>query len=144
MQSLREEMTHLARGLVMPAIIVLLIIGRPEGRMFWLVAALFLIDAINSLIDVIVEPGSRAPIGVPPEELAVHFVGTTAIGAAWAVFMIAGWPARLLPTALAPWNGAIPEWLARGAAPAVCGSFLLFAFEAMLFFRAGARRRAQA
>src|SRR5438045_8897259 len=100
MQSLREEMTHLARGLVMPAIIVLLIIGRPEGRMFWLVAALFLIDAINSLIDVIVEPGSRAPIGVPPEELAVHFVGTTAIGAAWAVFLIAGWPARLHQTAI--------------------------------------------
>lgn len=112
--------------------------------MFWLVAALFLIDTLNSLIDVLIEPGSRAPIGVPPEELATHFVGTTAMGGAWALFMITGWPGRLLPTALVPWNGTIPVWLVRGAALGVGGSFLLFAFEAFLCFRARARRSAQA
>ena len=139
-QSRWEEMTHLVRGLVAPAIVALLVVGRPEGGMFWLVAALFLVDTINSLIDVVVEPGSRAPLGVPQEELAVHFIGTTAMGGAWAVYMITGWPARLLPTALATWNGAIPRWLARGVAPGICASFLLFAFEALLFFRAAGRR----
>jgi len=143
-QSRGEEWTHLLRGLTVPAIVVLLMIGKPQGGMFWLVAALFFVDTINSLVDVMVEPGSRAPIGVPPEELAVHFIGTTAMGAAWATFLISGWPARLLPTGLASWNGAIPEWLRRGAAPGVVGSFLLFAFEALLFFRANARRGALA
>lgn len=99
-QSSREQGLHLVRDLLAPSIFTALLVGRPEGACFWLVAALFAADMINSLIDVIVEPASRAPTGVPPAELVLHFIGTTAMGAAWATFMAAGWVTRNAPATL--------------------------------------------
>lgn len=140
-QSVIEEITHLLRGVMAPAIFALLIIGRPQGAFFWIVAMLFFIDTVNSLWDVMVEPRSRAPIGVPPAELAVHFIGTTIMGAAWATFILTGWPTRNAPTALLPWPpGTFPWWFLPMAWGALVISVLLVAFEASLVLRAKAWR----
>jgi len=139
-QSRGEEITHIIRGFVAPAIFASLILGRPEGLFFWIVAALFFIDTANSLIDVMIEPASRAPIGVPPAELAIHFIGTTMMGAALATYLITGWPTRHAPQALAPWTaGTFPSWLTPVAWGAVVGSVLLVTFEATLVARYAAR-----
>jgi hypothetical protein len=136
-QSRKEEVTHLLRGVAVPAIFALLLLGRPEGRFFWLVAALFFIDTVNSLIDVMVEPASRAEFGgVPPKELAVHFIGTSMMGAAWATFMIGGWATRTAPSALASWPpGTFPSWLAPMAWGALAISVLLVGLEATLVMK---------
>src|SRR5687768_17395285 len=103
-QSRAEEVTHLVRGLAVPAVFAALLLGRPQGTIFWLVTAVFFIDTLNSLIDVMIEPKSRASLGgVPPAEIAVHFIGTTMLGAAWAMFMFDGWTTRNAPSALVPW-----------------------------------------
>lgn len=135
-QSRAEEITHLIRGLMVPAIFAALLLGRPEGALFWLVAATFFIDTVNSLIDVMIEPKSRAPIGVPPAELAVHFIGTTLMGAAFAVYLNYGWAGRNAPSALAPWApGTFPAWLAPGAWGALVFGVALVAFEASLVWK---------
>jgi hypothetical protein len=139
-QSLAEEVTHIVRGFCAPAIFAFLLLGRPEGLFFWVVAALFFIDTVNSLIDVMIEPASRAPIGVPPAELAIHFIGTTLMGAAWVTFMITGWSTRHAPRALVPWAaGTFPAWLVPMAWGAVVGSVLLVMFETTLVARYAAR-----
>lgn len=136
-QSRKEEITHLLRGVAVPAIFALLLLGRPEGRFFWIVAALFFFDTLNSLIDVMVEPASRASFGgVPPKELAVHFIGTSMMGAAWATFMITGWATRNAVSALAPWpSGTFPSFLAPMAWGALGTSVLLVVFEAGLVMK---------
>lgn len=135
-QSHFEEITHLIRGVMVPAVFAALLIGRPQGALFWIVAATFFVDTINSLIDVMIEPKSRAPIGVPPAELAVHFLGTTLMGAAFAIYLLAGWSGRNAPTALAPWPaGTFPPWLVPMATGALAMGVVLVAFEAILVWR---------
>jgi hypothetical protein len=139
-QSLGEEVTHILRGFSAPAIFGFLILGRPEGLYFWIVAALFFVDTVNSLIDVVIEPASRAPIGVPPAELAIHYIGTTMMGGAWAAYMITGWPTRHAPQVLVPWAaGTFPAFLAPMAWGAVVGSLLLVTFETILVVRYATR-----
>lgn len=141
-QSRNEEITHILRGLVVPAIFAALLIGRPQGHWFWIVAALFLFDTTNSLIDVMIEPASRAPIGVPPAELAIHFIGTTLMGAAWAVYMLTGWATRNAPGALTPWAaGTFPKMLAPMAFGALGGSLVLVVIETALVVKYANRRR---
>ncbi|HYM61300.1 MAG TPA: hypothetical protein VEZ11_10440 [Thermoanaerobaculia bacterium] len=136
-QSRWEEICHLVRGAVVPAIFAALLLGRPEGAAFWIVAAIFALDTANSLIDTMIEPASRAPIGVPPAELAVHFIGATLMGAAWATFLIAGWPGRNATTAIVRWAaGTLPAWLPPLAWGGLAIGVLLVIFEAGLVARA--------
>jgi hypothetical protein len=137
-QSRGEEVAHLMRGLIVPVIVAILVAGRPEGAWFWFVVALFAADSVNSVIDVMLEPASRAPIGVPPAELAVHFIGTTVTGAAWATFMTAGWATRNAPAMLRA-HDFLPPPYTLGAWGAVGGAFALLATEAVLFLRARSR-----
>jgi len=137
-QSAREHAAHLMRGVLAPTIFAILLVGRPEGACFWLVAALFAADTINSLVDTLLEPASRAPIGVPPAELALHFIGASVMGAAWAAFMIAGWDARNAP-ALLRVQAALPQPVAVAAWAGVAAAVALFALEAALFLRARSR-----
>ena len=141
-ESVKEEVTHILRGFLVPAASGILLLGRPEGAWFWVVAWLFAFDSLNTLLDVIFEPASRAPRIVPPAELAVHFVGTSMMGAAWAVFMWGGWDARLSPTAIAPRVGSfIPQWSIDLGFVALFGAFALVLFETFLFTRAVLSRR---
>ena len=140
-QSRGEEITHLLRGAAVPAIFAVLLLGRPQGTIFWLVAALFAIDTMNSLIDVMIEPRSRAPIGVPPAELAVHFIGTSMMGAAFAMFVFDGWATRNAPAALVRWSpGELPAWLPSMAWGAVAFAVGLVLFEAALVAKYSLRR----
>lgn len=137
-QSFREELTHIARGAVIPILFAMLLLGQPQGAMFCVVVALFVIDTVNSLIDVMVEPASRASLGgVPPAELAVHFIGATLIGAAFGNFVISGWSTRHAPNAFAPWPpGTFPPGFILFGWGGVVLSAALVIFEAALFFRA--------
>jgi hypothetical protein len=135
-QSRKEEVTHLFRGAAAPAIFAFLLSGRPEGTYFSIVVALFLLDTINSLIDVVIEPASRAPIGVPPTELAVHFIGTSLMGASFAIFMYEGWATRMARSVIVHWPvGTFPPWLPPMAWGAVVISILLVVFEAGLVWK---------
>jgi hypothetical protein len=134
-QSSREQWAHLVRACLAPSIFAILLIGAPEGACFWLVAALFAADTINSLVDVMLEPASRAPIGVPPAELALHFIGTTAMGAAWAIFMVAGWPSRDAAPALRA-SIALPPAIALLSWSGVAIAIALLVFESLLTVRA--------
>lgn len=141
-ESVKEETTHILRGVLVPSVTGILLLGHPEGLWFWLVAALFAFDALNTLLDVIFEPASRSPRIVPPAELAVHFLGTTMMGAAWAVFLVAGWGTRFNATAIRPrGENFIPEWAITLGYVALVGAFALVLFEASLFVRAIIRRR---
>lgn len=141
-ESVKEEVTHIMRGFLAPTLAGVLLLGRPEGMWFWAVVGLFAFDSLNSFVDVIVEPGSRAPRIVPPAELAVHFAGITSMGAAWAAFMLTGWETRLNPTAIvARAGGFLPEWSINLGFVALVGAYALVLFETSLFTRAVLRRR---
>jgi hypothetical protein len=141
-ESVREEITHLVRGLVFPLALAWLLSGTPSGLFFWLFCALFFVDSVNSLLDVLSEPASRAPRGVPLGELAVHFVGGGMSIAAFTLFVAENWAHRSAATALVPhvegWLTA-PElalaWLS------VAGGLALVVAEAVLFGRAVCARR---
>jgi hypothetical protein len=136
-ESVKEEITHILRGFLVPTLTGILLLGRPEGTWFWAILALFAFDSLNTFLDVIYEPGSRAPRGVPPTELGVHFAGTTAMGAAIATFIISGWGGRLHPTGLRPHVGSfLPDWFFTFAYVGLIAAFLLAIFEAALFARA--------
>jgi hypothetical protein len=141
-ESMKEEITHLIRGVVAPTTTGILLLGHPQGLWFWAVAALFAFDALNSVLDVIFEPYSRSPRGVPPSELAIHFVGTSLMGAAWALAMALGWNARVQPSAIVPRTESfLPDWGITLGFLAVGAAYVLAIVEAALCIRAIARRR---
>jgi hypothetical protein len=140
-ESVKEEITHILRGFLVPAMTGLLLVGRAEGLWFWLVLGLFVFDALNTLLDVVFEPNSRAPRIVPPTELSVHFLGTTLMGAAFATFILSGWDARHHATALAPHTGSfLPKWFFVLGYGGLVAAFALVIFETSLFARAVKRR----
>jgi hypothetical protein len=140
-ESVKEEITHILRGILVPAMMGILLFGRPEGVWFWLVFGLFVFDTLNTLLDVILEPASRAPRIVPPSELSIHFLGTTLMGAAFATFILGGWDSRHHATALTPHTGSfLPEWFFLSGYGGVVAAFALVIFEASLFARALKRR----
>lgn len=140
-QSAQEQLAHLIRAILAPSIFAILLTGQPEGACYWLVAALFAADTINSVIDVILEPASRAPEGVPPAELALHFIGASAMGAAWGTFMLAGWETRDAASALRA-HTTLPAAILVIAWSSLAIAAALFVFETLLVFRArGVDRR---
>ena len=140
-ESVKEEITHLLRGYLVPVATAILLLGRPEGAGFWLVFGVFAFDALNSLLDVVLEPASRAPRIVPPAELSVHFFGMSLMGAAFAIFILSGWGMRNHATALTPHTGSfLPDSFFRLGFVGLAGAFALATFEAFLFVRAIRRR----
>lgn len=143
-ESVKEETTHILRGYLVPVATGILLLGQPEGRWFWVVFALFALDGLNSFLDVIFEPGSRAPRIVPPAELAVHFLGISLLTAAWTSFVLSGWETRLNATALTSHTGSVlPDSFFQFGFIGLAGAMALATFELGLFVRA-LRRRAQA
>lgn len=140
-ESVKEETTHILRGYLVPVATGILLLGQPEGLWFWLVFALFALDGLNSFLDVIFEPGSRAPRIVPPAELAVHFLGISLLTAAWTSFVLSGWETRLNTTALtAHTESVLPESFFQFGFVGLAGAIALATFEAALFVRSFRRR----
>ncbi len=143
-QSVNEEITHIIRGFVVPTATLILLLGHPHGIWFWTVVCLFAIDSVNSLLDVVFEPNSRLPRRVPQSELAVHFFGTSMMGAAIALFVLAGWDTRLNASAIAPRSGSfLPDYVIKMGFAGLAGAYGLVSFETFLFIRAINRRRTQ-
>ncbi len=140
-ESVKEETTHILRGYLVPVATGIMLLGRPEGLWFWLVVALFALDGLNSFLDVIFEPGSRAPRIVPPAELAVHFLGISLLSAAWTSFVLGGWEMRLNTTGLTAHTGSVlPDSFFQFGFIGLAGAMALATFEAGLFLRAVRRR----
>jgi hypothetical protein len=143
-QSVKEEITHINRGFLVPCIIATLLLGHPEGLWYWTVGALFAFDSLNNVLDVIFEPYSRAPRIVPPAELVTHYLGTSMMGAASATFLIMGWQTRHKITAIVPRTDSfLPDWLITMGFFALAAALGLLVLETFLFLRAVTRRRAQ-
>jgi hypothetical protein len=132
-QSRREEMTHLLRGALFPLGLGLLLVGHPEGAWFWVVAALFAIELVNSLVDISLEPQSRSPEGVPRLELVIHSLGATMMGAAASSYLLLEWPSAALATGIRPHPAdALPGWMLLAGTLTVAIAVGLFVLEAAL------------
>jgi hypothetical protein len=129
-----ETMIHLVRGAVFSSAVFLLANYRFEGFWFWLIGALFVADLTVNVLDVLVEPGSRAPLGgIPRAEYLLHVVGSMFSGAVAATYFVTGWTGHTLPTALIPLEEAFPSWLRwQGNMVATSGA-LLTLVEGFLF-----------
>ncbi|MFO0630374.1 MAG: hypothetical protein U0325_32760 [Polyangiales bacterium] len=135
-----ETATHVARSLIVGVAALLLARYEPRGAWFFTLGALFALDFANNLLDVLLEPASRADLGgLPPMEYAIHVIGATASGAITGVFLAVGWPLARLPTALAP--AALPAWLSLDATLVGVGGVALALLETVLLLRAAGRER---
>lgn len=133
-----ETVTHLLRGAIVCAAVWMLARYEPRGAWFALLAALFGIDFGNTVVDVVLEPRSRAALGgIPPLEYLIHFVGATANGAIGASFLVSGWPLFTEPSALVP--STLPSWLSTTGVVISAGALLTTLFESALMLHAWRR-----
>jgi hypothetical protein len=134
--SVAEELTHLVRGAIFVAVLAVMLFsdGSP-GAMMWLVALAGL-DLANSAVDVLLERGSREPLGgLPSLEYLLHVMSSFGLGTAVATMWIFGRDG-FVPLAhdrFTLWRGVGMMALAGG----------LVVLEAALFARAIAERRLQ-
>lgn len=129
-----ETMIHLVRGVVFSSAVFSLSNYRFEGFWFWLIGALFMVEVAINVLDVLVEPRSRAPLGgIPRGEYLLHVVGSMFSGAVAATYFLTAWTAHAMPTALVQLEEPFPSWL-RCQGNIVAGSgTLLTLFEGLLF-----------
>lgn len=72
-----EQFTHLSRHLLFAALSGLMVTGAPR----WVLMALLAIDLVNSLVDLVLEPRSRAELGgVSGLESAIHGAAVFGLG----------------------------------------------------------------
>jgi hypothetical protein len=130
-----ETLTHLLRGVLIAAGAYVMARFEPHGAWFWAIAALFALDFVNNLADVVLEPSSRASLGgVPPAEYALHIAGATLTGAVAAAFLAQADRLAGLPTELATSHGLSAMLSTNGVIIAV-GAGLLTLFEGALLVR---------
>jgi hypothetical protein len=131
-----ETVTHLLRGMLFSAGAYLIATYRFGGLWFWAVGALFLFDFVNNVIDVVLEPRSRRPLGgVPGPEQLIHVIGSSLTGAITVAFFVTAWRGRSAPTALLPALGSMPDWLIVQGQVLATGGALLTLVELTLFLR---------
>lgn len=72
-----EQLTHLSRHLLFAALSGLMVTGAPR----WVLMALLAIDMVNSLVDLVLEPRSRAELGgISGLESAIHGAAVFGLG----------------------------------------------------------------
>lgn len=108
-----ETVTHLLRGLSFAAAVLVISAGRPEGAWYWAIAALFGADLLIDVVDVLIEPSSRKPLGgLPGPEYLIHMVVMAISGGIWVSFLVNAWQWRNHATALVPYaSNEMPTWL---------------------------------
>jgi hypothetical protein len=130
-----ETLTHLARGALYAAGALILTHYRPLGMWFWVTVALFAVDFINTLFDVISEQKSREPLGgLPHWEYVIHILGTTVEGGVALAFVATSWGNAAALTALAPATD-VPPWLALLGTAGAVGAVGFTLFEGTLYVR---------
>ncbi len=84
-----EHLTHLVRTFLFFCIILWILFAQPKGAYAIMLPALLILDFINSLIDVYLEPQSRSSLGgLPPFEYLVHMLSMFISGAILIVALI--------------------------------------------------------
>jgi hypothetical protein len=135
-ESRAETMTHIARSLMLAPVLIVVVMFEPTGWWFWALAALFVIDFVNSAVDAYLERDSRAGLGgLPRLEYIIHIVGATLMGAVAASFLIRGWHLGGLETALAPRAAAAPLLMQINAVAIAVSSVGLAAYETAVLLR---------
>ncbi len=134
-----ETVTHILRALSLTVALGVLSQWIPVGGWYWAMAGLFTFDLVVDVVDILIEPRSRAPLGgLPPLEYFIHMISIAISGGAWATFAIAGWPARNQATALVAFD--LPWWLLWYARAVAVGALLMGLGDAI---RLGLARRAR-
>lgn len=137
-----ETVTHLIRSLLFATGLLLMVLWRPSGAWFWAIGGLFVLDFVNNIADVLLEPASRRPLGgLPPMEYLIHVIGATASGAITTAYFLTGWSLGGEPTALvsvAP--DAFPDLVRWQAFVVVAGGGLLTMIEGALLVRGWVHR----
>lgn len=88
--SVAEEITHLCRHAIFLTLLLVLSSGGRSPERDALVFALIGLDLLNGATDVLLERGSRAPLGgLPPLESLVHFLSSFGMGLAVAAYVLA-------------------------------------------------------
>lgn len=113
-----ETVTHVLRALSLAVAVWVLSDRVPVGGWYWAIVALFTFDLAVDVVDILIEPRSRAPLGgLPPLEYFIHMMVIALSGGAWATFAIAGWSTRQEPAALVPFDVPwVLLWYARAVA----------------------------
>jgi len=132
-----ETVTHLVRGALFAVVLWTLAHYAPAGGWYWSFIAVFAVELTDDVIDVLIEPASRKPLGgLPRFEYLVHMIVMAISGGIWVAFAISLWPSRLAPTELIP-HGAdflspLLVWIARLVA---LSALFLTVFEGALLVR---------
>lgn len=128
--SAAEEATHLIRHVCFLAILALLASGVRSPAADGALLALFAVDLVNSTVDILLEPASRADLGgVPAGETLVHVGSSFGLGATLATYLSARSALPLpVPEGLLAWQ--VGGMLTTGV--------VLFVVEGALFLRARA------
>ncbi len=132
-----ETVIHLIRGILFSTGAFILLNYQPSGLWFWITGAIFVLDLINSILDVSIEGKSRKTLGgVPTQEYIIHTIGSTFAGAITISYFIAGWHYRLLPTSLTPLSdGTYSAMFVWNGMALVLGGIFLTTTEAFLLFK---------
>jgi hypothetical protein len=130
-----ETLTHLARGVLFAAGALILTRYRPMGTWFWVTVALFVADFLNTVLDVLSEEKSRAPLGgLPQLEYFIHIVGATFEGGIALAFVTTSWGNAAEPTALEAATN-VPSWLTLLGMAGAAGGLSFTLLEATLYVR---------
>lgn len=87
-----EALVHIVRAFSFALALGVLDHVRPEGASYWALAALFAVELLDDVMDVLIEPASRAPLsGLPPTEYPIHMMVMALSGGVWVSFLLAGW-----------------------------------------------------
>lgn len=138
-----ETLVHIIRNILFGTGAFVLLFYRPHGLWFWIIGALFLIDFLNSIVDVSIENNSRKTLGgLPTPEYIIHTVGSTFAGAITIAYFIQGWDFRNFQTGLvAVSTNAYPSLIQMNGYTLVMGSAFMVLLESFLLLRAVYRPR---
>ena len=135
-ESWGETTTHLVRGLLISGGAWGLAHHEAHGLWVWVFAGLFALDFLNNLVDVALEPRSRASLGgLPPLEYAIHVAGASLSGAVAAAFVAVNLDHAGAATALVA-QPSVSSWLRLDTELVAVGGLLLTLLEGALLLRA--------
>lgn len=104
-----EQVTHLARHLLFAMLCVSFLVGAPRSLLLLLLA----VDLVNSAVDVVLEPASRAGLGgVSGLEALLHALATFGLGAVAALVFVS--ESGFTPTPLQLGRGLVSAGLGLG------------------------------
>ena len=84
-----EQITHLLRTLLFLAALIWVMDVEAHGLFSVILPAILAVDFVNSMLDVLLEPASRRPLGgLPPLEYAVHMLTMFVSGAIMAIAVV--------------------------------------------------------